>query len=81
MDYSSDLKDQISKVKNYVFNDEWSEVLGGSPSDTETYPENLVSISKLPNLTRGLIERSYSDDEIKKILGENFLHFFKKILN
>ena len=81
MDYSSDLRDQISKVKNYVFNDEWSEVLGGSPSDTETYPENLESITKLPNLTCGLIERSYSDNEIKKILGRNFLRLFKKILN
>jgi len=35
--------------------------------------EDLEDRSKWPNLTRGLVERGYSDRDIRKILGENFL--------
>jgi membrane dipeptidase len=33
-----------------------------------------------PNITRGLVSRGYSDDEIKGILGGNFLRLFKKVV-
>lgn len=32
-----------------------------------------------PNLTKGLVARGYSDDESKKILGENWVNLFKQI--
>jgi membrane dipeptidase len=32
-----------------------------------------------PNITRGLVARSYSDDQIKGILGENFLRVFQRV--
>ena len=35
--------------------------------------QDLEDRSKWPNLTRGLVERGYSDRDIHKILGENFL--------
>ena len=35
--------------------------------------QDLEDRSKWPNLTRGLVERGYSDRDIRKILGENFL--------
>jgi microsomal dipeptidase-like Zn-dependent dipeptidase len=33
----------------------------------------------MPNFTMGLIGRGYSDLEIKKILGLNFLKLFKRV--
>ncbi|MBD3173429.1 hypothetical protein GF326_13280, partial [Candidatus Bathyarchaeota archaeon] len=33
----------------------------------------------MPNFTMGLVARGYSDQEIKKILGLNFLRLFKKV--
>jgi membrane dipeptidase len=43
------------------------------------YPREIESVTKFPNITKGLIERGYSDAETKKILGENFLRVFKKV--
>ena len=36
-------------------------------------PAGMEDISKLPNLTVELMKRGYSDADIKKVLGENFL--------
>jgi membrane dipeptidase len=36
-------------------------------------PEGMEDISKLPNITIELMKRGYSDSDIKKVLGENFL--------
>lgn len=33
----------------------------------------------MPNFTKGLVARGYSDSEIKGILGENFVKLFKKV--
>ena len=35
--------------------------------------------SNWPSLTVGLISRGYSDKEIKKIIGENFLNIFRRV--
>jgi len=44
-----------------------------------TYPQDIDDISKTPNLTEGLSERGYTERNIKKILGENFIRIFKKV--
>jgi len=36
-------------------------------------------LEHMPNFTRGLVARGYSDQEIKGILGGNFLRLFKKV--
>ena len=38
------------------------------------------SVEKLPKLTAALIDRGYSDEQIKKLLGENFLRVYRQIL-
>jgi membrane dipeptidase len=43
------------------------------------YPPELDSPAKLPNITRELIARGYSDSEIEKILGTNLLRLFHRI--
>lgn len=39
----------------------------------------LEDVSKLPNLTAGLLGRGYSGDEIKKILGGSALRVFREV--
>ncbi len=41
--------------------------------------QGLEDVSKLPNLTAGLIERGYQSDDIKKILGGNALRVFRQV--
>jgi membrane dipeptidase len=52
----------------------------GSDWDGGCRPTDLEDSSKLPNLTRELVARGYSEEEIKKVLGGNFLRVFKKVL-
>lgn len=57
----------------------------GLGSDFEGFaigPDNvpeLADVSCLPHLTGGLLRRGYSVDEVKKILGGNFLRLFKEV--
>lgn len=39
----------------------------------------IRSITEFTNITRGLVARGYSDEEIQKILGGNFLRVFEKV--
>jgi membrane dipeptidase len=34
----------------------------------------------LPNISRTLLKRGYSEGDIEKVLGENFLRFYRKVL-
>ncbi len=54
----------------------------GLGSDFDGVPrvaEGLEDVSKLPNLTKSLVARGYSDQEIEKILGGNFLCVIKTV--
>ena len=42
-------------------------------------PEGMEDISKLPTLTYELMKRGYSDADIKKFLGENFLRVMSAV--
>ncbi|MDD5014712.1 MAG: membrane dipeptidase [Atribacterota bacterium] len=42
------------------------------------YPKDMEMPSKLPNLTKNLLARGYSEEDVKKILGLNFLRVFKE---
>ncbi|MCK4790029.1 MAG: dipeptidase [Desulfobacteraceae bacterium] len=52
----------------------------GSDWDGGCRPTGLEDSSKLPNMTRELVARGYSDEEIRKILGGNFMRVFNKVL-
>ncbi len=39
-------------------------------------PKGMEDISKLPNLTYELLKRGYSEQDVRKILGENFMRAF-----
>jgi membrane dipeptidase len=44
-----------------------------------TWPKGIETVTDFPNIAKGLVGRGYSDTEIRKILGENFLRVFKKV--
>ena len=46
-----------------------------------TLPIGLKDVSSYPNLINGLMQRGYSNDDIKKILGENLLRVWSEIEN
>lgn len=54
--------------------------LGSDFDGTGDLPSGLEDCSKYPELTKGLIERGYGENEIKKILGGNFLRVIGQVL-
>ncbi len=70
---------------------EWmlSEILQPIFADTGFRPEDgLVATQHMigfddyrdfPNITRGLVARGWSDDDIAKVLGENFLRVMEAV--
>jgi len=47
----------------------------------DSLPIGLKDVSSYPNLVRGLLERGYSQDDIRKILGENLLRVWQAVEN
>ncbi len=52
----------------------------GSDFDGGGRLPELNDTSMVPNMTRELVKREYSDEDILKILGGNFLRVFKQVL-
>ncbi len=49
------------------------------PPPPWTYPEGIETPDGLPNLTTGLLRRGFSDQDVKLILGENWLRVFEAV--
>ena len=43
-------------------------------------PQGLEDVSKMPNLTAALLKRGYTESDIKKIMGENFLRVVREVV-
>src|SRR3979490_2581973 len=50
--------------------------LGADFDGANDMPEGAMDVSMLPNITYELLKRGYSERDIRKILGENFLRVF-----
>jgi len=44
------------------------------------YMEGIESLEEWPNITRGLVSRGYSDQEIEKIIGSNALRIMDRTI-
>jgi membrane dipeptidase len=56
--------------------------LGCRPEDNTSVTQRLIGyddVRDLPNMTRGLVKRGYSDEQIKGLLGENALRVFEEV--
>ena len=52
--------------------------LGSDYDGIGTVPKQLEDVATYPYITQGLMDRGFSDDDIKKILGENLMRVWKK---
>jgi len=43
--------------------------------------KDIHHVSRVKNVARGLVARGYSDDDILRVLGGNFLNLFRKVWN
>jgi membrane dipeptidase len=74
---------------NQVPDDIQARVLGGIQGEIGFRPEDRYDVTdrvigfddyrELPNITRGLVKRGYSDEQVQGILGENALRVFAEI--
>lgn len=74
-------QESISEGSNLgVWRQSHPEVYGAGPTDRmDPYPEGLSRYTELQNLTRGLVAREYTDEEIRKILGGNLRRLFDTV--
>ncbi len=42
-------------------------------------PEGMKDVAQLPNITYELLKRGYTEQEIRKVLGENLLRAFAQV--
>jgi membrane dipeptidase len=52
--------------------------IGTDYDGIEDPPTGLEDVSKLPKLTEELLRRGHSEEEVRGVLGENFLRFWEK---
>jgi len=53
--------------------------LGSDFDGLPNLPEGIEDCTKMPKITELLFERGFSEEEIRKILGENFLRIFREV--
>jgi len=53
--------------------------LGSDFDGINTAPQGMEDVTKLPDLTKAFLKKGYSEDDIKKILGENWLRILEKV--
>jgi membrane dipeptidase len=53
--------------------------IGSDYDGVSVLPVGLEDVSSMPNLTKALIERGYSEEDVRKILGENMMRVFKRV--
>jgi membrane dipeptidase len=52
--------------------------LGSDFDGIDSAPEGLDDVSYFPQITQGLLDRGYSDDAVRKILGANLLRVMRR---
>ncbi len=55
--------------------------LGSDFDGVTSLPEGVDDCSQLPNVTRRLLERGFSEPDVRKILGENFLRVMERSID
>ena len=53
--------------------------LGSDSNGRDFLPADIDSAADLPKITQALLDRGYSADDIKKILGGNVLRVFRDV--
>lgn len=82
LDYVEGFKREGKVLPQSVRNRTLRPDIFGSVDDflNQDYAKDLERIEKLPNLTRGLLEKGYAEGDIRKILGENWVQAFERFV-
>ena len=72
----SQVADHIDHVRKIAGIDHLG--LGGDFDGISTVVQGLEDVSKYPDLTAELLKRGYTDQDIKKILGQNILRVMRE---
>jgi membrane dipeptidase len=67
----------IDYIKNLVGVDYIA--LGSDFDGIERWPVGLEDVTKFPSVTAALLQRGYSRDDVRKILGGNFMRVFRAV--
>ena len=62
---------------NYLSEKKHAQLVKQLPKKRERSIKGLEDVTKTPNITRAMVKRGYSDEEIEKVLGLNFLRIFE----
>jgi membrane dipeptidase len=54
--------------------------IGSDFDGVSSVPQGLEDVSKMPNLTAALLKRGYSQEDIQKIMGGNFLRLVREVV-
>ncbi|HSP69493.1 MAG TPA: dipeptidase [Bryobacteraceae bacterium] len=73
----ADVVDHIDHIRKIAGMDAIG--LGGDFDGVSCTPVGLEDVSKYPNLTRALLEKGYSAEDIRKIYGGNFLRVMRAV--
>ena len=73
----SDIIDHIDHVAKVAGIDHVG--LGSDFDGTPSMPEGMDSAADLPKITADLLQRGYTAEQIRKILGENFMRVFREV--
>jgi membrane dipeptidase len=68
----------IDHIRNLVGNVECIS-LGSDFDGIEVTPSGLENVTKFPAITEALLQRGYSRDDVRKILGGNFMRVFRAV--
>jgi membrane dipeptidase len=78
---SATIEDAVACIDHIVKTAGIDHVGIGSDFDgVEIVPKGLEDVSKMPALTAALLQRGYSDGDVRKIMGENFLRVVRQVV-
>ena len=77
----ADISDVLDHIDHVVKLTSIDHVGIGSDYDGvgDSLPTGLKDVSSYPNLVKGLLERGYGEEDIRKILGENILRVWQEV--
>ena len=71
IDHIDYIKNLVGSVDNIGF--------GADFDGADNFPKGIIDVTSYPKITNELFLRGYTKEEIKKILGGNFLRVFRKV--
>lgn len=74
------IEDVLDHIDHLVKVAGWEHVgLGADFDGVDALPVGLEDVSRYPYITQGLLDRGYTEQQIRGILGENLIRVMRKV--